>query len=435
MKSKEELLKLRHEAATIIEEMRSDDTKIDGSDSLNEERWAKVNADYDGLSRQIEKHERADEIAKNEAASVDSRTGRDSERGHSSEGKHDAKRDKATALGAWVKHRSGGDVSKEDRAAASRAGVNLNSNSFTMGLGSTSEARKAQAEHRAAQTITTTGGGYTIPEGFVPNLEKAMLDYGPMLQTSDVIRTSGVGDLPWPTVNDTNISGAKIAINTQDSSTAITFGQMLLSAYKYTSGQVLVPNELMEDSAFDMGQMVGELTGERVGRILNNQMTVGDGTGDPNGIATASTLGVTAAATTAITYDELINLEHSVDPAYRGNSAYMMADATLLLLRKLKTTDLAYVWNRPVDGSPGLLNGHAYHVNNDMPAATAGLTSVLFGDLSKYKIRMVDNVRLVVMNERYADYDQVGFVTMVRADGDLLNAGTNPVKHLIQAAS
>ena len=97
-----------------------------------------------------------------------------------------------------------------------------------------------------------------------------------------------------------------------------------------------------------MEQLIGDLLGERLGRRANLELTTGDGTGDPNGIVTASSAGKVAASTSAITWDEIIELEHSVDPAYRMGPkvCYMFNDNVLRDVRKLKDGDGNYLWHR-----------------------------------------------------------------------------------------
>jgi HK97 family phage major capsid protein len=295
-----------------------------------------------------------------------------------------------------------------------------------------------QAEGRAAQTVTTTGGGYLIPTGFSNNLEKAMLDYSGVMSAATMLRTDSGNSLPWPTVNDTSNKGALLGINTQESEQAITFGVFNLDAYKFTSKSVLVPIELMDDSAFDFDGVVTPLLAERVGRILEQYCTTGTGSNQPNGIVTASTAGVTGSSATAITVDDLIDLQHSVDPAYRRapGAAFMFSDSTLKAIKKLKDSQNRPLWLAGYDvNEPDTILGQPYFINQEMAAIGASAKSVLFGDLSKYIVRTVKDMRILRLVERYADYYQVGFQLFVRADGDLLNAGTNPVKHLVHQSA
>jgi len=298
------------------------------------------------------------------------------------------------------------------------------------------EAPKNLADFQNAQSIgTSTAGGHTTFPGFVTNLERALLQFGGVRQAATIVRTATGSALDWPTVNDTSNTGALLSENVQDAEQDVTFGNLTLDAYKYTSKIVRISTELMQDSAFNMGSVVGSLLGERLGRIQNTHGTTGTGSGQPNGIVTAATLGKTAASASAITMDEMLDLQASVDPAYRSGAMWMFNDATRNYVRKLKSTDSVYHWQPGATaGDPDLLFNSGVIINQDMASITNSAKTVLYGALSKYLVREVLGVTLVRMDERYADYGQVAFVAIMRFDGDLLDAGTNPVKYLQQAA-
>ena len=263
-----------------------------------------------------------------------------------------------------------------------------------------------------------------------------MTDASGILETADVIRTQ-TGDLmSWPTVNDTANRGRLVTESAASTPTDPTFGQVQWTAYKLGSDHILVPQELLDDNLVNLAQVIPTLLGERLGRGMNYYGTTGTGSSQPTGIVTASTLCVTAASATAITYDEIINLEHSINRALRNRAGvgYMFSDATLLLLRKLKDADNNYLWQMGNNsGVADRINNRPYTVNEDMPDATTGLKSVLFGCLSQFKVRMVREVRFYRLSELYRINDQDAFVAFMRFDTNLLNAGDNPVKHLIQA--
>ena len=182
----------------------------------------------------------------------------------------------------------------------------------------------------------------------------------------------------------------------------------------------------MQDSAFDLAAEIGTSLGTRIGRIQNDHFTTGAGTTLPKGVVVSSGEGLAGASQTAITADEIISLVHSVDPAYRTGAMFMMHDTILAAVRKLKFSigadQIGYVWQGGFQaGVPDRILGYPYVINQSMSSAlTIGEKVVLFGDFSKYIIRDVAEMRLVRMNERYADLDQVAFVAFMRSDGQLL---------------
>lgn len=292
-------------------------------------------------------------------------------------------------------------------------------------------------EVRDLSAITGSAGGFTVPTGFLAQIDRAMKDYSGVLQSlAQVITTDTGADLPWPTVNDTANEGEQVDENTAVGGQDVAFGQITAKAYLFSSKLVLVPITLMQDTGIDLEGLLASLLAERLGRIANRRLTNGSGANQPQGVVTASTLGETAAGASAITYDETINLQHSIDPAYRVDAEYMFHDDCLKLLRKLKDSDGRPIWMPAANasmanGAPGLLNNSPYRINMHMDSPATGKKSMLFGDFAKYKVRRVKSITLVRLAERYAEKMQIGFFAFMRMDGRLSNAGTNPIKHLV----
>lgn len=293
--------------------------------------------------------------------------------------------------------------------------------------------RKVKREFRDLSVSSGAAGAFTIPEGFVPNLEIALLQFGGMRAVADVMRTDTGNPLPWPTTDDTSNEGEIVGENADfGASVDPKFGAVVFNAYKYSSKPVLVPFELLQDNAVNLANVLGTMIGDRIGRIQNKHFTTGDAGAKPKGIVTASTLGITAASATAVTADELLQLVHKVDPAYRPGATWMMHDDILLEVRKLKDGNGQYLWQPGLmQNMPNLLYGYLYVVNQSMDSTiAAGKKTFLFGQLSKYKLRDVATIRLKRLDERYAEKDQVAFIAFMRSDGNLLDAGVAPVKHL-----
>lgn len=290
----------------------------------------------------------------------------------------------------------------------------------------------------SAQGTSTTAGGYTVPVELSDQIVKSMKMFGPMYDEDicTTIATATGVTIKIPTVNDTStavVQHSEGAALTDDNSKDVTFGQKSLEAYGYDTQWVKFSMELARDSILNVESLLGSLLGERLGRRVNTELTTGDGTGDPNGIVTACSLGKTAAAQAAVTYDEIIDLIHSCDPAYRASPKvrFMFNDLTLSALRKLKDADGKYIWTAGdvQGGVPGTLLGYRYSVNQAMPAMTTGLKPIIFGDFSKYFVRKIGSPTIGVVRERF--WPDLGVAGIVFVDGEL--ADTAAVRHLIMA--
>jgi HK97 family phage major capsid protein len=298
--------------------------------------------------------------------------------------------------------------------------------------------KSSDPELRAQSMGTDSAGGYTVPPGFVKQIEQSMLTFGGMREASFIMRSSTGNDIEWPTVNDTGNTGALLAENAQVSEQDVTFASKTLNAYKYTSKLVRVSNELLNDSAFNLQSFLANLLGERIARITNTHFTTGTGSSQPNGVVTGASNGKTGASgqTASVIYNDLVDLQHSVDPSYRRGARFMMHDSTLKALKKLIDGQSRPLWLSGVAvREPDSILGHPYTINQDVAEMAASAKSILFGDFSKYIIRDVMGITMMRLNERYADYFQVGFVAFSRHDGDLLDSGTDPIKYYTNAAS
>lgn len=297
----------------------------------------------------------------------------------------------------------------------------------------------APKEARAQTVGTPSGGGYTVPTELSNQIIKSMLAWGPMYDPgicTEIVSSSG-HPIDLPTVNDTTTAveqHVEAGAVTDDGGSDAVFGKKTLNAYAYDTEWVKFSWELAQDSIFNFEVLLGDLLGERLGRRANKELTVGDGSGDPAGIVVGSSLGKTAAAQAAITYDEIIDLVHSVDPAYRASPkvAFQMHDLTLGATRKLKDTEGRYIWSAGdvQKGVPGTILGYRYHINQAMDTLAAAKKVMIFGDHSKYFVRKVGGIVMFVARERFAP--DIGMLGLVRLDGKLGDAAA--VKHLITAA-
>ena len=215
-------------------------------------------------------------------------------------------------------------------------------------------------ERRDMGIGSNTLGGYFVPRGFVYEVEEAMKWYGSMLQSSEIMDTATGQPLPYPTDNDTSVVGEIVGEGKQVSDADVTIGQILFGAEKFSTKMVKASLELLQDSAFALAPYIRNKFAIRLGRILNTKFTVGQGNSaspvEPTGLLTAVVANCAAAALasagvvygqgllaagsstntggaetggTSIGSQDLTDLEHTVDPAYRHGASYMFHDQTL----------------------------------------------------------------------------------------------------------
>jgi HK97 family phage major capsid protein len=286
-------------------------------------------------------------------------------------------------------------------------------------------------EARALSQITGASGAFTIAQSFMPELERAMKSYSGILQGCRVLQTGDGSDLPWPKVNDTGNTGALLTENSAAATNVDpAFTQTILKSYVFTSNIVLVPVPLLQDEDIDIEAFLFDALAERIGRAFNTYGTTGTGTSQPRGLITAlaaDTTPFTFAGASAITYADLVNLFHKVDPAYRTarGVGWMFHDNILSAIKQIMDSNGRPLF-MPAGDAPGSvanIMGYPYFINQDM-ASTIATTNrtVVFGALQKYIVRRAGPSIMMRLAERYADAFQVGFVAFQRLEGQLVQA-------------
>jgi HK97 family phage major capsid protein len=295
-----------------------------------------------------------------------------------------------------------------------------------------------RGETRAFAEGTANVGGVFMPTDVINRLEVAMKPFNPMWDNSEIIKTSAGESLVYPMANDTANSAAVVAENASlsvDSSTP--FLSLTLKAYKYSTGPLQISWEMLNDVQFDVEGMVINLIAQRLGRGMNADFTTGNGSSKATGIIAAATTNnaYTQSSTTgksgAAQYADLLNLIYKVNAAYRVNGKFMMNDNAIKGVSGLLDSSNRPIW-LPNYGSFGgmgekwstpSLFGYPCISNLAMADPATSAYSVLFGDISRYKIRAVNDVQIIRLNELYAANGQVAFIGFYRADGNLVDAG------------
>jgi HK97 family phage major capsid protein len=280
---------------------------------------------------------------------------------------------------------------------------------------------------------TTTAGGFTVQTDVATSMLDALKFFGGMREVSTILRTEGGNPLGFAASDGTAEVGAIVAENVAATDLDPAFTLISVPVYKYTSLVVPVSWELLQDSAVDIQAFVSKRLTDRLGRIQNAHFTTGTGTAQPRGVATAATVGKTGLTGQTLTaiFDDLVDLEMSVDRAYRGrpDAAFMMSDTALRQVRKIKDTAGLPIFGRGTSsGEPGtvdmLFGKYPVIANNDVAVMAANAKSILFGAFKEYVVRDVMGLELRRWDDSaYAKKGQVGFCAWIRSGGNLIDNG------------
>lgn len=293
-------------------------------------------------------------------------------------------------------------------------------------------------ELRAQSEGTGSEGGYLVPPGFRDRLIERMVAFGGLASDVDDFNTSQGNPISWPTMDDTSNLGEIVNEGGTFSSGAdVTLGTNGLTAYRYMAGggsstPLRVSVELAQDAAFDVEALVTRVLGTRIGRMQARHIARGTGVNEPLGLTTNRTVAnggaiELVADTAGITYDDLINFEHAVDPAYResGQCRWAFNDRTMATVKKIKDSHGDPLW-RPntadmgTGTGGGTLNGYPVTIDNSFPDVVVADNTVnwgAFGNLREgYVVRRVRDVVVVVNPWTRAANGQIEYTAWARMD-------------------
>ena len=273
--------------------------------------------------------------------------------------------------------------------------------------------------HNVLSEGVDANGGYLVPEEFERQIVDTLKEENVMRRLCKVITTASERKIP---VAATHSTAAWTAENAAFTESNPTFSQKIIDAYKLTD-LIKVSIELLDDSAFDLESYIAREFAYAFGTAEEQAFCVGTGTGQPTGLFTTSggTVGVTAASSTAVTTDEVISLIYALKAPYRKNAKFLMNDATVAALRKLKDTNGSYLWQPSVQaGQPDRLLGYELHTSPYAPTMAPGALSIAFGDFQNYWIADRTGRTVQRLNELYSTNGQVGFVASERVDGKII---------------
>lgn len=313
------------------------------------------------------------------------------------------------------------NMSADAHSAAFRSFMN-NGNSFLQ----TAEG----AQYRAQSEGLSSAGGFLVPTTLSDKIIERLKAFGGFGQAAEQLTTASGNPFAYVTNDDVSNLGALVPENSLITTGAdLVFGERLLGAYKFaTVGANSLPLkvswELLQDSSIDIESFIAKKFAERIQRKLADAFVNGSGISEPQGVLNG---GLTAAtqwsSNTAPTYADLVNIVHSLDPAYRSGAKWVFNDKTMALIEKLvDSTGRPLIWNTQglLADAPNerMLLGYPVIIDQAFADPSGGNSFGIFGDPSQaYIVRKVKDFTMVVLNELYAPNGQTGYIGWGRWDG------------------
>lgn len=370
---------LWNEAKKFLDDHTDKDGKISAEDAAT---YDKMEADIDAMSKSIERHERNARIG--------------------------AELDKPFNTPIFEPFNNNLVASKTGRASAEYKAAMLDTlrNNFKF------------IRNELKESVDASGG-YLVPHEWDSRLIEKLSEENIVRKLAEIMPTSGVHKL--------NIAEDMTPAAWVDEGEALPFGtatfsQKMLDAHKLVA-PIKITNELLNDSAFNLEDYIINNASKKIGAKEEDAFLNGDGNGKPTGIFTTAALAANNPAETAgatISGDDIINLVYALKRPYRGNAVFIMHDATVATIRKLKDQNQAYLWQPSyTQNEPNRLFGFPVYTSAYAPLMTSGQAFIAFGDFSHYKIGERGARSVQELKELFAGNDMTGFIIKERVDGVL----------------
>ena len=313
-------------------------------------------------------------------------------------------------LRAWLRHGLPCEQDRDRETLQSR-GYNPSANAL---------------EFRANLSAGGSGAGAElVPQSFYAEVQNALKNVAPLRGICKLIQSDSGETLRIPINDDTSNTGSIIAENAEHTALDMSFTEISLGAYTYSSRLVKCSNELLQDTGIDLAAFLGQQLGERIGRAQEAHFLTGTGSSQPQGVITAAST-TTAASATAITINDLITLMNAVDPAYKntgGKVAFVMHQTVWSALRKLQDSQGRQLISDIQAGQAPELFGYPVLLTSGMDSTfVATKKTVLFGNFDYYAIRDVANLVVARSADRFFEFNQTAFLALQRTDAKCLNA-------------
>jgi len=286
-------------------------------------------------------------------------------------------------------------------------------------------------ELRALQSGDNAEGGYTVFDDFNKRLVVALSEQNVMESIKTTKVSTSSDKLNVPVMTDGTVAAILTEENPAQESDPTNSNAGIDI---YTFGKLTkISNQLLNDSAFDLAKYILDEQSRSHAAAHEAKFVAGTGS-SPQGVVTGADTGKQTASASAITGDEVLDWVFSLSPSYRKNAVILMNDATIKVLRKLKTetSNYQYLWTPGFAGAPNtILDVPVYSCSSMATITNDAKVGVIF-DPSFYYIVTNSQFSVKRLEELFAVNHQTGFVGFSRKGGALTVAAA--AKNLVMAS-
>lgn len=275
-------------------------------------------------------------------------------------------------------------------------------------------------ERTGELTPSATSGGALIPTTIANRIIKKVYDISPLLEKSTKYNIKGALDLPYYDTTSTTITVAYQSEFTALTSSSGKFASIQLTGY-LAGALTKISRSLINNAQFDIVSFIVDEMAYSISRFIEGELINGT-TGKVTGLSTL-TNSMTAASSTALTADEIIQLKDKIKDVYQNDAIFIMSPATRTALRLLKDSNGRYLLQDDITSPFGTtLLGKPVYVSDNMPNIATGNTVIFYGDMRGLATKFNEDINIEVLREKYADEHAIGVISWFEFDAKVEDA-------------
>lgn len=274
-------------------------------------------------------------------------------------------------------------------------------------------------QERADANLTSGDNGAVIPTSIVNKIIKKVHDICPIYQLATKYNVGGTLSIPYYDETDGNITMAYATEFSELESTSGKFKSIELKGF-LAGALSKISKSLINNSQFAIVPFVVNEMAASISRWIENELLNGT-TDKVEGLSKVA--GITAVSSTAITTDELIDVQEDIPDVFQANAIWIMNKKTRTAIRKLKDNDGNYILNKDATSRWGYtLFGKDVYTSENMPEMAAGKRAILYGDMSGLAVKVSENMEIAVLREKFATQHAIGVVAWMELDSKVENS-------------
>lgn len=285
-------------------------------------------------------------------------------------------------------------------------------------------------ERDEAVNMTKAANGAVIPTTIANKIIAKVYNICPVLEKSTKYNVKGKLVVPYYDESSNSITVDYADEFVELTSEVGAFAKIELDGF-LAGTLTLISRSLINNAQFNIVDFIVERMAYAIKRFIEGELL----NGTVNKVAGLSgvTKSITAAATTAITADEVIRLHDAIIDDYQDGAIWIMSSATRTALRTLKSNTGYYLLNDDVSTPFGTtLLGKPVYVSDNMPDMAAGKTAIYYGNMSGLATKFSEEMSIEVLREKYATQHAVGVVGWLEFDAKVEDA--QKIAKLVMAA-